>query len=77
MRHTVERTLEATGFDKYFDVIVSSDDVSEAKPHPETFLKCAELINVQPKFCEVFEDGDPGLIAARAAGMIATDIRLY
>jgi beta-phosphoglucomutase-like phosphatase (HAD superfamily) len=30
---------------------------------------------VPPAHCQVFEDGDPGLAAARAAGMLATDIR--
>ena len=42
-REAVERTLEITGLRKYFDIIVTANDVNSFKPHPETFLKCAEL----------------------------------
>lgn len=68
------RTL---GLDKYFDILVSKNDVKNGKPDPETFLKCAKAMNVEPQYCQVFEDGDPGLQAARTAGMIATDIREF
>ncbi len=70
-------TLKMLGFDKYFDIIVSAEDVENHKPNPDTFLKCAELMNVSPEFCQVFEDGEMGLIAAEKAGMIVTDVRPY
>ncbi len=70
-------TLKLMNFYKYFDIIVSADDVKNHKPAPETFLKCAELMKADPKKCQVFEDGDMGLKAAVAAGMIATDIRPF
>lgn len=76
-REAVERTLIITGLREYFDIVVTANDVDNYKPDPETFLKCAELMNVEPEFCEVFEDGDLGLEAARMAGMIATDIRSW
>lgn len=69
--------VRALGLDKYFDILISKNDVKIGKPNPETFLKCAEAMHVEPQFCQVFEDGEPGLEAARAAGMIATDIRDY
>jgi HAD superfamily hydrolase (TIGR01509 family) len=59
------------------DAIVTSDDVTHGKPHHETFLRCAELLGVDPHFCQVFEDGDPGIEAAKAAGMMVTDVRKY
>lgn len=74
-REAVEKTLEITGLRKYFDILVTANDVELHKPHPETFLRCAELMGVEPRFCEVFEDGDLGIEAARRAGMIATDVR--
>jgi len=74
-REAVEKTLEITGLREYFDILVTANDVTHYKPHPETFLKCAELMNVAPAACEVFEDGDLGLEAAKRAGMIATDVR--
>jgi beta-phosphoglucomutase-like phosphatase (HAD superfamily) len=76
-REAVERTLEITGLRKYFDIVVTANDVEHFKPHPETFLKCAELMKVDPRFIEVFEDGDLGIEAAIAAGMFATDVRTW
>lgn len=74
-REAVERTLAITDLRKYFDIIITANDVENFKPHPETFLKCAELMGVDPEFIEVFEDGDLGLEAAIEAGMKATDVR--
>lgn len=76
-REAVEKTLEIIELRKYFDIIVTANDVTRHKPHPETFLRCAELMNVAPAECEVFEDGDLGIEAARRAGMIATDVRTW
>lgn len=76
-REAVERTLEITGLRKYFDIIITANDVENFKPHPETFLKCAEQMNIDPADIEVFEDGDLGIDAARNAGMIVTDVRSW
>ncbi len=76
-RGITEYTMEKLGIEKYFMGIVSADDVKNSKPHPEVFLKAAELIGVNPDECEVFEDGDPGLEGAGAAGMKATDVRKW
>jgi beta-phosphoglucomutase-like phosphatase (HAD superfamily) len=70
-------TLKGIGILDLFEGIISADDVAAPKPDPETFLKCAALMGVEPQYCQVFEDGEQGLTAARAAGMVATDIRLY
>ena len=69
--------LDILGMKKYFDIIVAAEDVQNHKPHPDTFLRCAELMGVEPEFCQVFEDGEMGLSAAGKAGMIATDVRPY
>lgn len=76
-REAVERTLEITGLRRYFDIIITANDVEKFKPDPETFLKCAALMNVDPDFIEVFEDGELGLEAARRAGMMVTDVRSW
>ena len=54
---------------KYFPVVVSADDVVISKPHPETYLKAAQLLNVNPEQCIVFEDAPKGVEAALNAGM--------
>lgn len=69
--------IRAAGVEQYFKIIVTADDVKNSKPDPETFLKCAELMNVPPEFCQVFEDAPPGLEAASRAGMIITDVRPF
>ena len=71
--------LQLTGLDliSFFDFIITADDVATHKPEPETFLRCAELMNVRPSECQVFEDGMLGMEAARTAGMMVTDVRPY
>jgi len=71
------KSLDIIGLSGYFDILVTSEDVSNFKPHPETFLKCAELMGVASVDCEVFEDGLLGLQAARTAGMMVVDVTEY
>jgi len=71
------KTMNILGLDKYFDILISADDIKNPKPAPDTFLKCAELLYVEPTDCEVFEDGEAGMIAANNAGMIATLVTDY
>jgi beta-phosphoglucomutase family hydrolase len=74
-RKSAEVQLKALDITQYFDFIVSAEDVTRHKPEPETFLMCAELMKVEPSKCQVFEDGDLGIAAAKKAGMIVTDVR--
>jgi beta-phosphoglucomutase len=54
---------------QYFPVVVSADDVTISKPHPETFLLCAAALGVEAKDCVVFEDAPKGVESALNAGM--------
>jgi beta-phosphoglucomutase len=56
---------------RYFKAIVSANDVLLSKPHPETFLKAAQMLGVVPTDCLVFEDVPKGAEAAANAGMEA------
>jgi len=71
------KTLGIIGLQNYFDVLVTSEEVTHYKPHPETFLKCAELMEVDPVDCQVFEDGILGIQAAQSAGMMVVDVTQY
>lgn len=71
------KTLKNIGMENYFSILVSSEDVKNFKPHPETFLKCADLMGVDPTDCQVFEDGVLGMQAAREAGMMVVDVTQY
>jgi len=48
--------------------LVTSDDVTHGKPHPEPYLKGAELLGFRPADCLVIEDAPAGIQSARAAG---------
>lgn len=73
-RQISQKAMRLIGVDQYIDKLVSADDVTHHKPHPETFLKCAELIGIAPKDCLVFEDGILGIQAAQTAGMQVVDV---
>jgi HAD superfamily hydrolase (TIGR01509 family) len=53
------------------DALVSSEDISRGKPHPDLFLRAAEKLGVAPESCTVVEDSEVGIQAAQAAGMSA------
>ena len=65
----IDFVLDGLQMRRYIDAIVSADDVSNSKPHPETFLQCAKAVAVKPKNCLVFEDAPKGVEAAANAGM--------
>ncbi len=76
-RTSAETQLKALGLRKYFDIIVSANEVTKHKPEPETFLRCAELMGVAPEKCQVLEDGVLGMQAAKKAGMYLIDVRPF
>jgi len=51
------------------EVLVTSDDVTQGKPHPEPYLKGAERLGFRPADCLVIEDAPAGIQSARAGGM--------
>jgi beta-phosphoglucomutase len=65
----IDFILDNLSIRHYFKAIVSADDVTISKPHPETFLKAAELLDVAAPGCLVFEDAPKGVEAALNAGM--------
>lgn len=74
-RRSAEVQLKALNLTNHFEAVISADDVNKHKPEPETFLECAKAMNIEPEFCQVFEDGDLGITAARTANMMVTDVR--
>ncbi len=76
LRSVVHATLDAIHLRPLFDAVVTAEDVIHGKPAPDIFLRAAEMLGVAPKDCIVYEDGDPGIVAARAAGMRVIDVRI-
>src|SRR4029078_4639566 len=65
----IDFVLDNLNIRNYFSAIVSADDVAISKPDPETYLKCAQELGVDPAHCIVFEDAPKGVEAAANAGM--------
>lgn len=66
-RINVIDSLKIHNLSHLVDYIVSADDVSEHKPHPQTYLYAMEKMGLTPEQCIVIEDGMPGIQAAAAA----------
>jgi beta-phosphoglucomutase-like phosphatase (HAD superfamily) len=77
VRDTLRIVGLEVGPDEYVKHLIGSDQVKHGKPHPELFLKAAEALGVAPARCLVFEDAEPGFLAAKAAGMDFIDVRPY
>lgn len=68
-RANIDLSLGLIGLGEFFDAIVTAEDVSQGKPHPEVFLKAAAQLGCAAERCVVFEDAHVGIAAARAGGM--------
>jgi len=76
-RQNVITTLQAIGLLDWFTTVITSDEAIAPKPDPAIFIEAARRLGVQRQHCQVFEDGDVGLEAARQAGMVAVDVRPF
>jgi HAD superfamily hydrolase (TIGR01509 family) len=75
-RVLVERTLEVLGIRELFAHVLVASDVPRGKPEPDLFLLAAVKMGVAPERCLVFEDGEPGILAAHRAGMQVVRVEL-
>jgi len=66
--------LQKVGLLHAFHGIVDAATVTNGKPHPETFLEAAKLINIKPENCIVFEDSSSGVQAAKSANMYTVGV---
>jgi L-ribulose-5-phosphate 4-epimerase len=68
-RLNVEVMLGACGLERFFDTIVSAEDVTVGKPDPQVFQVAAGRLHTPAERCIVVEDAAVGIEAARRAGM--------
>ncbi len=73
VRSMAEQIVAAIPFDA-FDVIVSGDEVSEPKPHPEPYLRAAQILGIEPGEAVAIEDSLVGLASAVASGATAIGV---
>lgn len=68
-RARADHHLQLAGLEDHFDVIVTRQDVSEGKPHPEPYLKATAALGADPEHTLALEDSLNGIRAAHAAGL--------
>jgi beta-phosphoglucomutase family hydrolase len=74
-KDNVAFVLDASRLRSCFRAIVDGSQVARPKPHPEIYLKVADLLGVAPANCIVFEDSPAGVRAGVAAGMRVIGLR--
>ena len=77
IRPVLDLGLVQIGMADVFPVLVTAEEVEHHKPAPDVFLEAARRLGVSPAACRVYEDSDPGVEAARRAGMSCVDIRAF
>jgi HAD superfamily hydrolase (TIGR01509 family) len=68
-REAITAALATQGWNVYFKVLVSSDEVGRGKPEPDVFYATARHLGLAPTECLVIEDSYNGTVAAKRAGM--------
>lgn len=66
--------LSKYGLDKYFQTIVSAEDIKHGKPDPESYLLACNKLGIAPEYALVVEDGVSGVVAAKKAGCYVVGI---
>jgi len=69
LRTETQLVLEAFRLSSVFAAVVTAEDITHSKPHPEGYLKAAAALAARPERCIVVEDAPHGIQAANAAGM--------
>jgi beta-phosphoglucomutase family hydrolase len=67
--------LDNAGLRPFFRVVVDGHQVAQPKPHPEIYLRVADLLEIHPANCIVFEDSYAGVQSALQACMRVVGIR--
>lgn len=68
-RPEAEKVIQAMGIREKLDVVLTSGDIVQGKPHPEIYLKVKEFLKMESNECLVIEDSVHGIKAGLAAGM--------
>jgi HAD superfamily hydrolase (TIGR01509 family) len=68
IRETTEFMLKRANVFHFLDVVITNEDVKNAKPDPEGYILCCEKLDLKPEQVLVVEDGSYGIEAAKRAG---------
>jgi HAD superfamily hydrolase (TIGR01509 family) len=68
-REVINNLLKITNMQRFFDAVLTADDISNPKPNPEIFLKCTLKLKSSQEKCAVVEDSIFGVEAAKKTRM--------
>jgi beta-phosphoglucomutase len=68
IRQSLELMMQRAGLDRFIDLMLSNEDVVNAKPDPEIYLTAMSKLGLTPNQCIIVEDNEHGIRAARASG---------
>ena len=68
-RRELDRFQSECGYEDLFTLVLSCEDIKNAKPDPEIFLKARDLLGLKNEDCLIVEDSDCGIAAGKAAGI--------
>jgi len=67
--NTIEKVLAINGLSRYFDIVVSSLDVENPKPHPEPIFKILNFFRIEPRECLYVGDSEVDFTVCQASGV--------
>ncbi len=67
--NTIGRVLEVNGLSHYFDIVVSSLDVTNPKPHPDSIFKILNFFGIEPQECFYVGDSEVDFNVCQASGV--------
>ncbi|MCJ2543097.1 HAD family hydrolase [Thermostichus vulcanus] len=73
-RRDQEHIFNRFDLGRWFDGVITAEDIQRAKPDPEPYLKTAALLGLDPSLCLVIEDSTHGIRSAKGAGCFAVGI---
>lgn len=72
---TIDMVFEKFGLEPYFSGKISGAELKESKPHPEIFLRAAQIVDEPKANCMVIEDSTNGILAAHRAGIFCAGFK--
>lgn len=73
-RRNKELAFQKFNLHSFFEAVVTSNDISNPKPHPEPYLLTVEKLELTPEACLVIEDSTNGVRSAAAAGCMVAGV---
>lgn len=70
----VSAVFQATNLQRHLKVIVTANDVTNLKPHPEPYQSASFKMGLQPSLCFALEDSPAGIHSAKSAGLFAIGV---